>query len=535
MRYPFTTFLVFAICACNGTGGTDSTTEDAELWDNGLDTQVDEVLIESVLDEETIEETGPETVSPPVPWDPRNRGYIHLRGIVHVHSLYSHDGCISNHEDVEASQRTAFFEKCLQELRKAPCESGIDFVMQTDHPGDLRDQKFEDALHFQKGDQIFYDNKGRPFANKVLCSNGSHVNHYYFYVGTEGSKQMPIAMAGPIPPEVFSTSVDINTPLEKAQAAIAMVHELGGYMFAAHTEEDNIPAERIIALPLDGMEIYNVHAGLMDVLGSHMDSFFLVDRFMAKGPDPTLVLLTFLKPLESNPKKFDKVAPHIRISHIIATDIHRNVELPALCAGGLEDGGMCENLASEYPYFAQFLVNGGPVLLSDGERIDSYRRSFRWYSNHALVTSDDPDAIREAIGKGRNYAVFDLMGMPDGFDFFAIGDGKVYEMGSEITNASQVTLYYRAPHLVAPPWGIENVTDYSDAILVTTIIKATSDGTEIVAQGQISEASFVVSEPSVWRVEIWITPKHLRPALVGVENLSESSYPYLYSNAIFIR
>jgi hypothetical protein len=139
------------------------------------------------------------------------------------------------------------------------------------------------------------------------------------------------------------------------------------------------------------------------------------------------------------------------------------------------------------------------------------------------------------MGRGRSYLAFDLHGAPEGFDFFAWADGKAVEMGNEITDAVSVTLYVRAPKVVAPPWGMKHVTDFSGAVVTTKVIKATAEGSTVVAEGQLTEAEFDVIEPSAWRVEVWITPKHLKPALNGVEDLADGSYPYVYSNAIFVR
>lgn len=462
-----------------------------------------------------------------IPFGPETRGYKIKRGIVHIHSAYSHDGCSSNGWDGKG----AVDLQCIEELRLAPCQSAIDFVMQTDHPSHVKEVQFETALHFnkEKGDELAFDLKGRPFANRIKCEKGGDV---WFYVGCEGKKNMPIAMSGPIPEEVFSTDYGDKSPLEDALKAVEKAREMGGFAFAVHTEEPNISAERIIALGLDGMEIYNLHANLMAKV-SDFFSIAMIDKFMGKQlAFPDLALLTFLTPLDESLKKFDEVLDKIRISAVVATDIHRNVEIPALCEGGIDGNAFCENLSQDYPNFVEFLTKGGPLPLSDGDRIDSYARSMRWFSNRVYVKKDDPEEIREAVGKGRGYATFDVFGFPEGFDFFGItSSGKVVEMGEEVDQKEGITIYVRKPYLVSPPWGIPNVKDYSMAVLTTILIGP--NGLKI--QTESPELKIQQAEKGFYRVEVRIKPLHLKSCLQGIESLAEKEYPFIYSNAIRIK
>jgi hypothetical protein len=551
-----------SVIACGGSSGgtdtglpTDDGTQDAgfdaaaDIPANDID-QPDDPGPADTLEEETFadatdvvdataEDPGWETVTPPVPWGPVNRGYRELRGIVHLHSKWSHDGCFPDHEEIAP----ALFDECMEEHRSAPCLTGIDFLMQTDHPSDVRDVTFEEALHFrpEEGDVLVNDSLGRPVSNRVTCPPGSLVDSFQYFLGTEGSKQMPIGLSKPVPVEVFNTSYHDDVPLAAAQAAIAMVHESGGYAFVAHPEERNLSVERIIALPLDGIEIFNLHPMLMDALLGGLENFLKADAFMTPGatnPVPDLALLLLLAPVTNDPIKFDQAAAHIRLSHIAATDIHRNVEVPSLCL----DLESCGDYGYTYPNFAQLLVDGGPVILADGDRMDSFARSFRWVANRTLVAAvkaDDPDEIRQSVGLGRSYSSFDMMGAPEGFDFFAVADGAVVEMGREITDAERIDLYLKAPTVVPPPWGIPFVAEdaYRNAEIRTRVFKATVEGSEVILDlpGQGREFMIEDVEPAAYRVEVWIRPLHLGPALSGIEHLAQKDFPYIYSNALFIR
>ena len=517
---------------------------DSDKADGGVGTDLKEVGVGETLTQEVtadlaemdVADTEGGPVGPRYPFGSETRGWTRLRGIVHLHSAYSHDGCgPDGYEDYGGPDPA-----CISELRAAPCDTGIDFLMMTDHPGYLQDHTHEEGLlyHEGEGDELIKDGQGRNFSNRVSCPEGSLVDDYYIYVGTEGGKHMPIAMAGPVPPQVFGTKYGDEELLENSQAAAAVVHELDGYTFCPHTEESTISVERMIALPLDGMEIYNIHANLMGALES-LDTIFEMDSFMegtVDGPHPDYSMLLFLAEVDKDVEKFQQAAQKIRIAHIAATDIHRNVEIPALCPGGIE-GSMCESFAVDYPNFAAFAVKGGPVPLSDGDRVDSYARSLRWMSNWALVKDKDPQMIREAIGEGRSFSAFDMFGFPAGFDFFAMNGDVVVEMGEEVTFAQGMVVALRTPALTAPPWLAGAGLDYTKAQVRTRMLRVTGNSTEILVETykQGHEFSVNVDGPGLLWVEVKITPVHLTPLLPGAENLAGGLYPYLYTNGIFVR
>lgn len=491
--------------------------------------------------EDAVGEEGPDAVVPPIPFGPANRGFVEHRAIVHLHSQWSHDGCFPDHEGIDPS----LFRACEDEHRLAPCRNGISLVFQTDHPGDVRDASFEEALHYrpEEGDTLVLDSQGRTVANRVRCPEGSLIPSFLYFVGCEGNKNMPVGLSAPVPPEVFSTSYHDAVPLEQVQAAIAQVHAQGGYAFVNHPEEAAISVERLVQASVDGIEIFNVHPMLMDALMSGLDRFLLVDRFMEPGrqvPDPDLALLLLLQPVAEDPRKFDAVAPRVRMTVFGATDIHRNVEIPSLCS----DLESCEPFTSDFPHMARTLVSGGPVPLSDGDRFDSFGRSFRWFANRVLLPADradDPDEARNAVGQGRLYVAFDLVGSPEGFDFFGIREGRPVEMGQEVQADPGVALYLRVPTLVAPPWGIAGVDPdaYASARVTTRVIRATDEGSSVVAtiEGQGRTWTLPDAPAGAWRVEVDVVPLHLAGSLdmPGLEGLASASYPYLYSNAIFLR
>ena len=510
--------------------------------DNGLDA-VPDTVVELVSKDTTLDapvEKEVEVIVEDIITGPAARGWLQPRGIVHLHSAYSHDGCgPDGYEDYGGPD-----PECLAELRAAPCANHISFMMMTDHPGEVKHHTYEEGLQYREdlGDELVMDHQGRPFANIITCPEGSTVEKVFVYFGTEGSKHMPIGLAGPVPDIVFETKYGDEEQLDNSKAAVEVVHELEGYAFCCHTEEPNISVERIKELPLDGMEIYNLHANLMMGLES-MDTIFMMNDFMGNpegGPNPDLSLLLFLGHVAKDLEKFDASAPYIHLAHIAATDIHRNVEIPALCPGEVE-GSICEAFAEDFPNFVEFARVGGAVPLSDGDRVDSYARSFRWFSNRPLVKEMDPQEIREAIGMGRSYSVFETMAYADGFDYY-VEQGpaeapEVLELGAEASFTDGMTAHIVTPTLVPPAWRTDEGINYGAGEVWTQLIRATDTGSEVIAESTKQGETLVVPLPGTgaYRVQAEIRPRHLEPLLAGLKKLASGKYPYIYTNAIFLR
>ncbi len=265
-----------------------------------------------------------------------------------------------------------------------------------------------------------------------------------------------------------------------------------------------------------------------------------MDAFMDPSPGaphPDLAIMLFLAPVPEDERKFDYAAARIPIAAIAATDIHQNVEIPVICPQGVTPGSLCEPFAADYPYFVQNLVTGGPAILSDGDRMDSYARSFRWFTNRAIVTKDDPQEVRAAIGKGRSYSIFELFGWSDSFDFHLVHGETQVEMGTETSYEEGMTIRLMSPRLIDAPWWPQQTLDLELAVVRTRLIRSTLDGAETVLEwtGQEVWQDYTVPGPGAYRVQVDVIPHHLVPLLAGVEHLSEKEFPYIYSNAIFVR
>ena len=81
------------------------------------------------------------------------RGFLDVRGLIHAHSIYSHDACYEEpwlEDDPNAA--------CLSDFRAGLCDSGHEFAFLTDHPDSFAEHDFPDVLLFdeQQGDTLHF-------------------------------------------------------------------------------------------------------------------------------------------------------------------------------------------------------------------------------------------------------------------------------------------------------------------------------------------------------------------------------------------
>jgi hypothetical protein len=151
--------------------------------------------------------------------------------------------------------------------------------------------------------------------------------------------------------------------------------------------------------------------------------------------------------------------------------------------------------------------------MSDGERVDSYRRMISWFSNVVLPDGDTPQDMQDAVVAGRLFVAFEALGTPSGFDV-RYGD---LEMGGEA--AAGGTLEVDCPALAA-----SSPRDGDDPEIAVTVLR---DG-ETWQQGC---GRFDVTEPGVYRVRADIVPHQLDGFLDDQAATLVHSFPWLYSNA----
>lgn len=188
------------------------------------------------------------------------------RGIIHCHSLYSHDSK-GTYEEILAAAKAA----------------KVDFICMTDHP-----PKGDHGLSLREGWTGIHDG--------VL-----------FIQGAEYSDQI--------------LALGIHDPIsgKDRRQTIQAIHEQGGVAIACHPEEiDDWDAFE----GADGMEIYNVHATLKRK--AKEKAFLLqVAKMLKEDPEHSFQLLQELDP--EILRKWDEITLRRRFTGIAGNDAHQNV------------------------------------------------------------------------------------------------------------------------------------------------------------------------------------------------------------------
>ena len=414
-----------------------------------------------------------ETRAPLAEVSPGGRAW--RRGIVHLHSHYSHDAC-----DGDPMPGGVPDEACLANLRAGLCDNGMDFAMITDHPSHAAEQEWSDLLLSRPGDEVV-----EGVANRVACPTGHPV---LTMPGVE-DELMPIALNRPVAdtPEERDRIYN-DTSAETIAAEIAA----GATVLQAHTEAQSL--ETLLARQAAGqrgVEIFNLHAMVdPDIREEHLglDSFGYLDAigpFLsgATNARPDLAFLGFFQEQGVSLERFDALNRVAFTVGTAGTDAHEN----AL-----------------------------PNLLSDGERVDSYRRMMSWFSNIVLTEGDGPEDYQGALAAGRLFVAFEVLGTPTGF---SVRYGA-HEMGGEaaVGDTLEVVCPTLAP--ATPQDGLQPE--------ITAIVYR--DG----APWQTGCGTFPVTEPGVYRVRVDIVPHHLTTFLDDQAEAFVRPYPWLYSNAFRI-
>lgn len=457
---------------------------------NDNQAQADDDTDDDSIDDDADDDDGPPYYDPTwaVPTDvlPEIRGLKVIRGIIHSHSIYSHDAC-DNHPENN--------EECLLQLRDALCRTNQNYLMLTDHDDSFAEHEFPDVLLYrpQDGDALVYDEQNRPFANVLTCASGSTVT---IMAGTENDV-MPIHMH-----QHVSDSIQERYAIygRKDPAVADILRSTGASVFINHDEGWSI--QELFEFAPDGIEIFNLHAAIdpdnRKELGlpglDYVDDvlYFITDP---QKPHPNLVIMAFWPQTQTWNERWDNLLKVQRAVGIAATDAHRN----AL-----------------------------PFNLSDGERADGYRRMFQFFSNHILVEDKTPEAIEGAIDSGRLYVAFEFLGFPFGFDFYAKEGENYYEMGDEVEYKSGLKIFIKCPR------AFHLDPNNPQPEITCVLIKVDSSGSRIVA-GNVGDVEYAVSGAGAYRAEVHIVPWHLAPWLGSDPNRFMHDYPWIYANPIYVK
>lgn len=473
---------------------------------------------------------------PPHPPTRAERGFTEVRSIIHLHSGFSHDAC---DEAFEKSGETEIPWTCVHRMKAALCLERIAVAFMTDHPAYMRDQPFKDLLYAEPdaGDIVLSDGEGTPWGVSFQCPAGQGLDgRVTLVVGFEGTHTMPIGLRRHFTdPAVYSTKFSDSTPEDDLLAVTAAVRAAGGRLTIAHSEEPDLSWQTIADHDIVAMELYNFHANFNEVLekGDLFGALSSMDAFLGTGPEAPSADLVGLVLLGSYPfaalEKWRRVSANRGITATAGSDVHENVLLPTLGPSIILD-----ELALDAPNVAKALEVGGPIMLSDGERIDAYERIFRWVQNRVLIDGDaDPLAAVEAgIDAGRSIVVFELLGNAEGVELFAeLADGSFAEMGSTVPLGS--TLWLRSPNAPVPgrnaAW-----TDGSAGELKSSLIRTAGETSEtlLTLDGPGVWRSVVLDAPGSYQLEVTLKPRHLAGVLKARADLAEGEYRWVETNAV---
>lgn len=417
------------------------------------------------------------------------RGLLDLRGLIHAHSVYSHDACDGKPRDPDTD---AINQPCLDDFRAGLCHVGHDFVMLSDHNESFGRSEYPDTLLYlpDRGDQLV-THDGAPTANRLACPDGRTP---LVLAGTE-SATMPVGLEGHLPGTVEERQAVYG---DVSAAAIEQFKAQGAVSLMQHPEDWTV--DQLSTLPIDGFEMYNLHRNLMANVAAALPLLTKVNTAPEDLPHPDLILLPIF---QEDPLYLSTwaavLAGGARRVTTMGTDCHRNTF---------------------------------QALLPDGERVDSYRRMMQWFSNHLLVRPDaeghyDDRALKDALRAGRLYGAFEVMGYPLGFDWHASEAGTIHEMGEEVSLAKGVELQVTRP-------SVDRLDPEAEAPQITVrILRAEADGWSVAAEGE-SDLAFTPTMPGVYRAEVRLTPRHLRAYLSTYSDLADEDFPWIYGNPIYV-
>lgn len=410
------------------------------------------------------------------------RGYRVARVIIHAHSIYSHDGCDGNSV---AHGNPA--EGCVMQLRDAICKLNLDGMFMTDHASSLAEEEDFAKLYYpREGDTAVVEN-GVQTGNRIRCANGAMP---IIMVGSENNI-MPIGITSHPSDEIIERK---NIYKGVDEPAVEAFRKVGGVVCTAHSEGKD--DEYLINSTLDCIEIYNFHVSILT--GTGITTLIDYVNSPEKMPHPDLAFLGFYEVLTSQLTKWYTVVEKRSVTPIVGTDIHQNAV---------------------------------PKIVGDGERLDSYRRFMRWFSNFLMVKEFMPSEFKLAIKEGRMYVVAEGLGTPSGFDFYADTTHGPVNTSNTVRLGDFKRFVIRIPRIV----GIENADPYIKARLFKIKNRGEIEILSPVARSEkrTVEISEGIDE-GVYAVQILLTPMHLKRVCKRWAADYIREFVWIYSNTIRI-
>lgn len=419
----------------------------------------------------------------PTPRGPNARGWLERRGLVHAHSVYSHDACDGEPNDGQGNINA----ECYEDLRRDMCLTLHDFMMLTDHSESFASTEFPtNMLYDEARGDVLVDRDG-PVANWAACGDDRAL---LVLAGAE-SGLMPVGLERHVPGG--DAVYGVRTP-----EAAEILQDNGAVVLLAHPEDFTI--EELETLPIEGFEMYNLHANTLLAILAVADLLNKLHEDDPGLPHPDLAIFPLWSEDPRYLERWGTVLAHGgRPISTMGTDSHRNTF---------------------------------PQLLGDGERIDSFRRMQKWFSNHLLVAPNgdggfDDLGLKEALRARRVFGVFEYLGYPEGFDARIETPDAILEIGDSVPLPSN-------PEIVVVPPTVMNLDPAVDAPIITAhVLRAIEGGFEEVATSE-DELRYVPDAPGAYRVEIRITARHLLGYLGDYAPMAETPRVWIYANPFYV-
>jgi hypothetical protein len=460
------------------------------------------------------------------PSGPVYRGLLDLRGLIHAHSVHSHDACDgAPTAGTLGTTALTLNRTCYDQFRDDLCTAKIDYVFLTDHGAMFDDTEYDPAAasplrpETQEGDNAMLWSKSRgdqlvsrsglPVANRIACPAGGAS---LIIPGNEGNNLMAVGLERHVSADpsgraatygIDTTPADFPGSAPAVAAAIATEKASGAVVLIAHPE--NLSKEELAAFPIDGFEMYNLHA---NVLFTDHGAQAVLSLIVNNAPGgnraliPTNPNTAFLSIFNEDPRYLSRWAFALSQGQKRVTTM----------------GSDCHQ-------------NAIPDLLSDGFRGDRYWRVMEWFTNHLLVTPGvdggwDDQQLKAALSAGRLYGAFEALGYPLGFDFHAASGATVAEMGGDV--ALGATLSVNLP-------AIRDLDPAAPAPAFTVrLLRANGEAWDEVAAGP-GDLAFVATVPGAYRAEVRMVPNHLTDALGPVAHTALAhDYVWIYANPIYV-
>jgi PHP domain len=325
--------------------------------------------------------------------------FTDYRGVMHVHSLLSHDS-----------------RSKLEEIIAAAKKLGVKVICFTEHPNPPRD-------YVKEGHHGMVDG--------VLLIPG------YEFNGLLAFPKQSIPLGRDADP----------------QARVDAVRKTGGQAFLCHLEERMDWDLK----NLTGSEIYNLHADFKDetrLIKAMRSPAGLLTLLPASRQYPQETMAALMDYPADYLRRYDELCLKEHLTGIAANDSHHNNALKGTVT---EDGKvqLVDALGEtrgkldpkKLPPLLKFLMPAHPkkgdvVLNLD---LDPYERSFHHVSTHLFLKEQTEPAVREALEAGRAYVAFEWIADPSGFNFQAVRGSQTFEMGSDVPLGSGVTLRSVSP------------------------------------------------------------------------------------------